>query len=75
MPNGDVYYSRRVGCFHLNTVVEVPTSNPTRSFEFRQSIDIETNPLREDRVAYEPIRLKVLASPKEALCLSNTSSQ
>jgi hypothetical protein len=40
----------------------VPTSSPTRSFEFRQSIDIETNPLRTDRVAYQPIRLKVLAN-------------
>ena len=53
--------SREVGCRGASIVVEVPTSNPSRSFEFVQTMTIELNPLRTEMIEYPPIPLHILA--------------
>lgn len=52
--------SRVPGCFAANLAVEVPTSSPTRTFSFVQTMSIPINPLRTDVVEYAPIQLTIL---------------
>lgn len=54
--------SRDVGCGSRSIAVQVPTSNPTRTFQFVQKLDIEVNPLRTVEIDYPPIRLTILAN-------------
>lgn len=54
--------SRTVGCDKRSIAVQVPTSNPTRTFDFVQRLHIEINPLRTIEIDYPPIRLTILAN-------------
>jgi hypothetical protein len=55
--------SRTVGCRASNIVVEVPTSNPSRTFMFVQQMVVNVNFLRNSEVIeYPPIPLTILAS-------------
>jgi hypothetical protein len=40
------------------------TSNPTRTFVFVQTMEIEVNPLRTAIIEYSPIQLTILAPAK-----------
>lgn len=53
--------SRTPGCFAANLATEIPTSSPTRTFQFVQRMEIQLNPLRSAMVEYAPITLTILA--------------
>lgn len=60
-PDVPTQLSRDEGCRHANIAVEVPTSNPTRSFFFVQKMEIYVNPLRaREIIDYPPIPLTIL---------------
>ena len=61
-PDLPTMLSRVPGCFAANLAVEVPTSSPTRTFSFVQTMSIPLNPLRTETVAYAPIPLTILDS-------------
>ena len=63
-PDVPTALSREIGCRHTNIAVEVPTSNPTRTFVFVQTMEIEVNPLRTAIIEYSPIQLTILAPAK-----------
>lgn len=54
--------SRTQGCSRRSIAVEVPTSNPTRMFEFVQRLRIQVNPVRTVEIDYPPITLRILAN-------------
>lgn len=54
--------SREPGCKIAAIAVPVPTSNPTRDFDFVQSLEIDLNPVRTGRIDYAPIPLRILAN-------------
>ncbi len=57
--------SRTPGCHNLSIAVEVPTSSPSRDFQFVQHIEVEVNVLRTANVDFPPIPLRIL-SPEDA---------
>lgn len=59
-PDVATHLSRAPGCAASSIGVDIPTSSPTRRFEFTQYMTIKTNPIREDRVEYAPIALTIL---------------
>jgi hypothetical protein len=61
-PDVPTTLSRQTGCRSASVAVETPTSSPSRSFLFSQSIEIDTNLLRTDRIEYPPIPLTILAT-------------
>ena len=61
-PDLPTVLSRTPGCFAANLAVEVPTSSPTRTFSFVQTMSIPLNPLRTEVVSYAPIPLTILDS-------------
>lgn len=60
-PDLPTYLSRTPGCFETSVPVEIPSSSPTRRFEFVQVIEIPLNPLRTVKVEFAPIALTILA--------------
>jgi hypothetical protein len=61
-PDLPTMLSRVPGCFAANLAVEVPTSSPTRTFSYVQTISIPLNPLRTETIEYAPIPLTILDS-------------
>jgi hypothetical protein len=61
-PSVPTVLSREVGCRSAAVSVEVPTSNPSRSFQFVQAMEVQVNPIRTDRIEYPPIPLTILAN-------------
>jgi hypothetical protein len=61
-PNVPTALSREVGCRSSSIAISVPTSNPSRAFEFVQFMTIRVNPIRTDRIDYFPIPLTILAN-------------
>ncbi len=61
-PDVPTVLSREPGCRSASVSVEVPTSNPTREFQFVQTLDIRVNPIRTDRIEYPPIPRTILAN-------------
>lgn len=57
--------SLKVGCDANSFAIEVPTSSPTRSFDYSQRMYIKVNPIRTDVVEYSLIPLRIL-SPMDA---------
>ena len=61
-PDVPTQLSRTAGCRSANVVVEVPTSNPSRTFMFVQKMEVDVNPIRRDEVIeYPPIPLTILS--------------
>ena len=63
-PDLPTVLSRTPGCYDANIAVAVPTSSPTRTFQYTQTLSIEMNPLRTETITYAPIPLTILA-PKD----------
>ena len=59
-PSVPTTLSRTPGCMAANMAVEVPTSSPTRTFQFVQTMSIPMNPLRTEVIEYAPIPLTIL---------------
>ncbi len=59
-PSVPTTLSRTPGCMAANMAVEVPTSSPTRTFQFVQTMSIPMNPLRTETIEYAPIPLTIL---------------
>lgn len=60
-PDVPTQLSRVVGCRNASIMVDVPTSNPTRTFYFVQRIEIPVNPIRDDVIEFPPIPLTIVA--------------
>jgi hypothetical protein len=54
--------SRTPGCFAANIATELPTSSPTRTWQFAQRMEIPLNPIRTENVSYSPIPITILDS-------------
>lgn len=63
-PDLPTMLSRTPGCFDANIAVPVPTSSPTRTFQYVQTMSIPLNPIRTETVEYAPIPLTIL-DPKD----------
>jgi hypothetical protein len=63
-PDLPTILSRVPGCFDANIAVSVPTSSPTRTFEYTQTMSIPMNPIRIETISYAPIPLTIL-DPKD----------
>ncbi|MCU0501534.1 MAG: hypothetical protein MUC51_07165 [Anaerolineae bacterium] len=63
-PDLPTIMSRTPGCYSTNFAVEIPTSSPSRSWEFVQRMEIQMagNPLRSPVIEYAPIPLTILDS-------------
>ena len=61
-PDLPTYLSRTPGCYDASIAVDIPTSSPTRRFEFVQTLEIPLNPLRTTTVEFQPIPLTILNS-------------
>jgi hypothetical protein len=61
-PNVPTTLSRTPGCFAANLAIEVPTSSPTRTFKFVQTMSIPMSPIRTEVIEYAPIPLTILDS-------------
>lgn len=61
-PDVPTALSREVGCRSASIAVEVPTSNPSRTFKFVQAMEVTVNPIRTDVIEYPPIPLTILAN-------------
>jgi len=61
MPDLPTSLSRDVGCDRRSIAVHVPTSNPTRKFNFVQRLHVQVNPLRHTEIDYPPSPLTILA--------------
>jgi hypothetical protein len=59
-PDLPTMLSRTPGCFETNIAVEIPTSSPSRSFSFVQTMSIEMSPIRTEVIQYPPIPLRIL---------------
>jgi hypothetical protein len=59
-PDLPTYLSRTPGCYEANIPVELPTSSPTRHFQFVQTMEIPMNPIRTATIEYAPIPLTIL---------------
>jgi hypothetical protein len=59
-PSVPTALSRTPGCMAANMAVEVPTSSPTRTFQFVQTMRIPMNPIRTETIEYAPIPLTIL---------------
>jgi hypothetical protein len=49
-----------VGHHHTSVAVNVPTSSPTRTFNFVQSLTVRMNFMRDEKITYPPIPLTIL---------------
>jgi hypothetical protein len=63
-PDTTTTVSTAVGCTSNSFAVEVPTSSPSRTFSYRQTMHIGVNPIRTDTIEYPPIALRIL-SPQD----------
>ena len=63
-PDLPTMLSRTPGCYDANIAVPVPTSSPTRTFSYVQTMSIPLNPIRTETVEYAPIPLTIL-DPKD----------
>jgi hypothetical protein len=60
-PDLPTQLSRTVGCDARSFPVLVPTSSPTRTFDYVHHIEVQTNPIRTDIVDYPPLPLTILS--------------
>lgn len=63
-PDLPTVLSRTPGCYEANIATLVPTSSPTRTFSYVQTMTIPINPMRDAVVSYAPIPLTIL-DPKD----------
>jgi hypothetical protein len=61
-PDVPTQLSREPGCRSANVMLDVPLSNPTRTFWYVHAIDVPVNPMRTDTVDMPPIPLTILAA-------------
>ena len=59
-PDLPLQLSKVVGCKSASIAVDVPSSSPTRKFNFMQEISIHLNPLRTASIDFDPIPLIIL---------------
>jgi hypothetical protein len=52
------------GHYTRAVAVEPPTSSPTRLFTWRLSFHYDVTPMRTEDIAFQPVQLRVVASPK-----------
>ena len=60
-PDVPTQLSRIAGCRNASVVVDVPTSNPTRTFYYTHRIELHVNPIRNDVIEFPPIPLTIVA--------------
>lgn len=63
-PDVSTATSDDVGCFARPMAVEVPTSSPTRNFQYVQRMYVQVNKMRTEPIEYPPIPLRIL-SPED----------
>ena len=63
-PDVSTATSDEIGCFARPMAVEVPTSSPTRSFQYVQRMYVHVNKIRTEPIEYPPIPLRIL-SPED----------
>ena len=63
-PDVSTAVAGEVGCHQRSFAIEVPTSSPSRTFEYRQTMFLTVNPVRTDVISYPLISLRIL-SPQD----------
>lgn len=61
-PDVPTMLSRTPGCYDTNIAVVTPTSSPTRSFMYTQSLVVPMSPIRTETISYTPIPITILDS-------------
>jgi hypothetical protein len=61
-PDLPTMLSRTPGCFAANLATELPTSSPTRHFQFVQRMVIPMSIVRTEEISYSPIPITILDS-------------
>lgn len=64
-PDLPTVMSRYPGCRSQSVAVDIPTTTPSRDFQFVQTMDIDVNILRNAKIDFAPIPLRVL-SPEDS---------
>ena len=63
-PDVSTAVAGEIGCHQRSFAIEVPTSSPSRTFSFVQTMYVSVNQIRTDLVEYPPIPLRIL-SPQD----------